>query len=152
MTSEENEAVARQAIEAVNAFAAGGPWGDVSALNAASYRIHAPGLTLDGEELRAYMTNVNAGFPGNRFTVVDAVSAGDRVALRTTWRSVQSGPYEGLPPSDKQIEIEQFFFMRLEDGKIAEVWTVWDSLGMAVQLGVVPAGQPSEMPQPTATG
>jgi steroid delta-isomerase-like uncharacterized protein len=107
---------------------------------------------MTSEENEAVARRSIEAVPGNRFTIVDAVSAGDRVALRTTWRGVQSGPYEGLPPSDKQIEIEQFFFLRLEDGKIAEDWTVWDSLGMAVQLGLVPAGQASDAPQPAATG
>jgi hypothetical protein len=28
---------------------------------------------------------------------------------------------------------------RIEDGKIAEDWTVWDALGLVAQIGAVPA-------------
>jgi predicted ester cyclase len=45
----------------------------------------------------------------------------------------------GVPPTGKQIEVEAISVFRIEDGKIAEEWTVWDALGLLQQVEAVPA-------------
>jgi len=50
----------------------------------------------------------------------------------------------GVPPTGKRIEVTGITVNRISGGKIAEDWTVWDSLGLLRQLGVVPAPGQSE--------
>ena len=53
------------------------------------------------------------------------------------------GPF---PPSGKPVEIPFSGLLRLEDGKIAELWVEWDNLNALVQLGhfVPPGGETPE--------
>jgi len=50
----------------------------------------------------------------------------------------------GVPPTGKQIEVIGITVNRISEGKIAEDWTVWDSLGLLRQLGAVPVSGRSE--------
>ena len=49
------------------------------------------------------------------------------------------GPF---PPSGLELEIPFIGLLRIEDGKIAEIWVEWDNLNALAQLGHFP---PPEM-------
>jgi predicted ester cyclase len=44
----------------------------------------------------------------------------------------------GIPPTGAKIDVSAISIHRMHDGKIAETWEVWDTLGFLQQLGVVP--------------
>jgi predicted ester cyclase len=44
----------------------------------------------------------------------------------------------GIPPTGNAVRVDAISIHRMEDGKIAETWEVWDTLGFLQQLGVVP--------------
>ena len=48
-------------------------------------------------------------------------------------------PTSKKPPTGKKISVDAISIHRMEGGKIAETWEVWDTLGFLQQLGVVPA-------------
>ncbi len=45
----------------------------------------------------------------------------------------------GIPATGKRIEMTGIAIVRVAGGKIAELWTESDQMGMMQQLGVVPA-------------
>ena len=45
----------------------------------------------------------------------------------------------GVAPTGKQVTVTGITISRIADGKIAEEWTNWDTLGMLTQLGAIPA-------------
>ncbi|MGB5302463.1 MAG: ester cyclase, partial [Gemmatimonadota bacterium] len=47
----------------------------------------------------------------------------------------QMGPF---PPSGKQLELPFIGLLRVENGKIAEIWVEWDNLNALAQLGHFP--------------
>jgi predicted ester cyclase len=47
----------------------------------------------------------------------------------------------GIPPTGKDVRVDAISIFRMDGGKIAEMWEVWDTLGFLQQLGVVPAAQ-----------
>ena len=49
----------------------------------------------------------------------------------------------GLPPTGKQIVVSAVIIDRFKDGKSVEHWSLFDSLGMMQQLGLVPPPQPA---------
>lgn len=62
----------------------------------------------------------------------------DRVTVRWTGSGTHKAEVMGIPPTGKSVRVDAISVLRIADGKIAEMWEVWDTLGMLQQLGVVP--------------
>jgi len=88
-----------------------------------------------------------AGAPDLHVTIDDMIAEGDKVALRWTTRGTERGsvrtPLGVTPATERAIDIPGINIFRVVNGKIAEEWIVWDTLGWAQQLGLV-----SRPPQP----
>jgi steroid delta-isomerase-like uncharacterized protein len=85
------------------------------------------------EVIGTYQTGVD-GF----WEVQDLVASGDRVVARWIGRGTHIGELNGMPPTGRKVEVDAISIHRMENGKIAENWTVWDTLGFLRQLGVIP--------------
>jgi steroid delta-isomerase-like uncharacterized protein len=73
-----------------------------------------------------------------RWTIEEIFSAGDRVVVRWTGSGSHVGELNGVPPTGRPIRVDAITIHRMADGKIAETWEVWDTLGLLQQIGVVP--------------
>ena len=82
----------------------------------------------------AYQTGVDG-----HWEIEEMFSAGDRVVVRWTGSGTHVGEINGIPPTNKKVRVDAISIHRMADGKIAETWEVWDTLGFLQQLGVVPA-------------
>ena len=80
-------------------------------------------------------------FPDLHFTVEDILVDGDRVATRHTWTGTHKGELQGIPPTNKRVMSWEIEIDRVEKGRIAEVWTRYDTLGVMQQLGLSPLGE-----------
>jgi steroid delta-isomerase-like uncharacterized protein len=87
------------------------------------------------EEISAY----RAAFPDLRYTVEDQLAEGDLVASRWTVRGTHRGELMGIAPTGKEIGLTGITIQRFANGKIAEEWWNWDTLGLMQQLGAIPA-------------
>lgn len=65
-------------------------------------------------------------------------SSGDMVAVHETYSGTQTGQMGPFPPSGKELEIPFIGLLRIENGKIAEIWVEWDNLSALAQLGHFP--------------
>jgi ketosteroid isomerase-like protein len=74
-----------------------------------------------------------------RWEVHETIDAGDRVMVRWTGHAVHDAEVMGIPPTGREIRVDALTLLRIEDGRIAENWTSWDTLGMLQQIGAVPA-------------
>ena len=54
-------------------------------------------------------------------------------------RGTHTGEFQGIPPTGKQVTMGGISINRFAEGKLAEHWSQFDSLGLMQQLGVVPA-------------
>ncbi len=70
--------------------------------------------------------------------IEEIFSVDDRVVVRWTGTGTHNGEINGIPPTGKRIRVDAITIHQLRDGKIAETWEVWDTLGFLQQLGVVP--------------
>jgi len=103
---------------------------------------HDPALpepTSGPEGLKQLVTGYRAAFPDLSFTIDDQIAEGDRVVTRWTARGTHEGDLWGIAATGKQGTVTGITIDRFQGGKIAEVWTNWDTLGLMQQLGVVPA-------------
>ena len=99
-----------------------------------------PGQTGPDVE-RQIMTLFFSAFPDLQGTVEDLFAEGDRVAVRLMWRGTNSGSFNGMPPTDKQVAFSTTNIFRLVNGKIAENWPQVDMMGLMQQLGAIAASQ-----------
>jgi ketosteroid isomerase-like protein len=70
--------------------------------------------------------------------VEEMIAEGDRVMVRWSSRGTHLGESHGLPPTGKQVTNSGINIFRVADGKIAEVWDIFDRLWLWQQLGVLP--------------
>lgn len=84
---------------------------------------------------RAFMS----GFSQSRNLVEDQVAEGDRVATRVNWTAIHSGTFNGIPPSNRPVQMDVYVFDRFENGKIVDHRAVFDVMGLLQQIGAIPA-------------
>lgn len=95
----------------------------------------------DIKEFKRYCREWLSAFPDLHFTVDDIVVEGDRVATRHVWTGTHKGELQGIPPTNKKVISWEIEIDRIVGGKIAEVWTRYDTLGVMQQLGLVPTSR-----------
>jgi steroid delta-isomerase-like uncharacterized protein len=109
-------------------------------LIASNFVDHDPQSSVQGLEgykqfVRYYLT----AFPDSHFTVEDEISEGQMVVTRWTVTGTHTGNLGAIPATGRRITITGISCGRVENGKMVEAWTNWDTLGMMQQLGVLAA-------------
>jgi predicted ester cyclase len=51
----------------------------------------------------------------------------------------QLGPMGPFPPSGKKVQFDFGAILRVENGKLAELWVTWDNMTVLAQLGYLAA-------------
>ena len=83
---------------------------------------------------QAYFT----AFPDLHITTDMLVAEGDKVTKVWTANCTHKGELMGIKATGKKVVVKGIEVFRLADGKIAEIWSIMDNLGMMQQLGVIP--------------
>ena len=71
-------------------------------------------------------------------TIDEMMAEGDRVMVQWTFHGTHQGEFNGLAPTGKQVSYSGINIFRIAEGKIAEVWDLFDRLWLWQQLGVLP--------------
>ena len=93
------------------------------------------------EGVRAEVDFWLSAFPDASVSIEDLIAEGDRVVARLTSRGTHGGDFMGTPPTGRSIAIQEIDIVRIENGKLAEIWAAPDIFSMLVQLGALPAGE-----------
>ena len=81
---------------------------------------------------------INA-FPDVKATILDMVAEGDKVAFIVNGKGTHTGgPYMGIPPTGKKIDMTNTWIVRVVDGKIMEHNGTGSFVVSLQQLGVMP--------------
>ncbi len=98
-----------------------------------------------GTDFAAHLKNVistlRTAFPDLLFEVHEVICEGNVVACRSTMTGshqgpLQIGPMAGLPVNGTRIEVPHMHFFRYDDeGRLTDLWHVWNTLMLARQLG-----------------
>jgi steroid delta-isomerase-like uncharacterized protein len=99
--------------------------------------------SLSRDALLQSIGKYSAAFSDRQFIVKDQIAEGVQVVTRCVWRGIHTGDFQGLPSTGKEISISAFFAKHFKDGKIVELWFLFDQLSMMQQLGLFP---PKEKP------
>ena len=98
-----------------------------------------PGMPNDREGVKAGLGMFLGAFPDVKVTSDFMLAEGDKVAMHFTMRATHTGEWLGIPATGKRINMTGIVIVRIAGGRIAELWTESDTMGMMQQLGVVPA-------------
>jgi steroid delta-isomerase-like uncharacterized protein len=97
------------------------------------------------EEFKEFLRQDAAVFPDSAQTARHVVAEGDLVAVWATYEGTQQGPMGPFPASRRRMRLDFAAFLRIEDGKIAEMWVTWDNVAGLARLGHFPP-TPSQSP------
>lgn len=149
--AEHNRAVARRWIDAFNARDDDAE----AAARTADYIAHAPdsiqSAALDGDAWVEFLGVFLDGFPDLHLEVLDSAADEGMVAQRILFTGTHTGPFRGLPPTNRQVRFSGLEINRMADGKVAEHWFQLDSITLFQQLGLHVVPGPRLLPRLVAS-
>jgi len=105
---------------------------------------HPPRGPAKGYEgYRAMAERFVKGIPDLHFEIEGAVEAGDTVALRLRITGTHRGEHLGVPATGRRVEVQGRPWLRVKEGKVVEVWSLYDERGMLEQMGVLSLESPA---------
>ncbi|MGY1671988.1 ester cyclase [Geodermatophilus sp. SYSU D00710] len=112
---------------------------DVLAPDVVRHSQATPHLSIsDRGQFKDFLRQDAETFPDNVQTFTQVLVDGDRAAVWATYEGTQTGPMGPFPPSGKKARFDFAGVFRVEDGRIAEMWLVWDNVTVLSQLGHLP--------------
>lgn len=133
MTRDERIAVVRAYFDAVNR-------GDIDAAVArlgAKFVQHTAGLPPGPQTVKWTLGMFLGGFPDLRMEIDFVLADEDRVITRVRSTGTHRGTFLGHAATNKAFSATGIDIMRVDEGKIIERWTEFDTFGMLKQLGIV---------------
>ena len=124
--SEENKAMVRHMVEGINAGVEEATVDELFAPRAA-------------RRVKRLFAEFRTAFPDWQEEIVQLVAEGDAVAGRFRCSGTHRGKFLGEAPTGKRMDVEEVFFLRVEDGKFVDFWGLEDSLNRMRQLGLLPS-------------
>lgn len=100
-----------------------------------------PGLVITSlAELKAFLEQDAATMEGARVDIDSLVAEGDRVALFGTFSGKHVGNFGPIEATGRSVSVNLHGMFRIEGGRIAEFWVLWDNAFVLTQLGHSPFG------------
>ena len=107
-------------------------WDEAMADN---YVGHVNADTIPSREIgKGFIGALLTAFPNIHYTVEDMVTEGNKVTSRWSATATHTGDLFGMPPTGKDVTMIGITIFRVVNGRIAELWDVWDQAGMMAQL------------------
>jgi len=100
--------------------------------------MHSADGDVNYEQHKEFLRAIFIAFPDLHETSEVLVAEGEQVARVYTAKGTFKDEFMGIPPTEKRIEVKGIQVFRIVDGRITEVWSSSDDLGMMQQLGVIP--------------
>jgi predicted ester cyclase len=100
----------------------------------ATFHYRTASIETGRDSLRDLVAEWRAAFPDLVFEIHDLVGEGDVVAIRLTYRGTHLGPWRGLEPTGRSIEVGEMMFFRFDGHVLVEMWELDDHATMTQQL------------------
>ncbi len=123
--SEENKALVLRMVEGINA-------GDIEGT---VEELFAPRAA---RRVKRLFMEFYTAFPDWHEEIVELVAEENTVAGRFRCSGTHRGEFLGEAPTGRRMQVEEVFFLKVEDGKFVDFWALEDSLGRMRQLGLIP--------------
>jgi len=116
----------------------------VDALVSESCVSHAPmpGQTPGREGIKHGLRQFHAAFSDIRIQTRDTIAEGDKVVGYFSVAAVHSGDFMGMPATGEHVKYDEMAIVRIDDGRIAEHWSVADTFAMLQKIGATQRTEP----------
>jgi predicted ester cyclase len=103
---------------------------------APNFKFYGPSARggLDAEGFMRFIAETRAAFSNKRFTELDRIVEGDRVALRFRMTGTHDGGFHGIPPTGATIDVEGCDVVYILGDKITVVRAYFDLLPIVQNL------------------
>jgi steroid delta-isomerase-like uncharacterized protein len=81
---------------------------------------------------------LRTAFPDFHITIDELLVDTDKVVMRYRGHGTHRGPFGAAPPTNKDVTYTGIAILRISNGKIAEEWTEYDSIGLMRQVQAIP--------------
>ena len=134
MSLEENKAIVRKMIEAINKQ----NLASLDLLMATDFLYHMPMQQIQGlDVMKQGVEEEIHSFPDLHVRIEDMMAEGDKVCIRLKETVTHTGEFRGLAPTGKKLVYTAVAIFRIVEGKIVEGWGVYDQMDFFKQLGVI---------------
>jgi steroid delta-isomerase-like uncharacterized protein len=89
---------------------------------------------LDADGFRDFIKETRAAFSNKRFTELDRIVEGDRVALRFRMTGTQDGMFCGIPPTGATLDTEGCDIIYIRGERITEVRAYFDLMATVQRI------------------
>jgi len=86
----------------------------------------------------AYLEEVRRAFPDLVLATEDVVAEGDRVVVRWSFTGTHQDQMRDLAATGRRVAFAGMSMYRLAEGRIAEIWTSFDTIGYLRQMEALP--------------
>ena len=131
---EQNKKAVTDWIDAVNSR----QFDKVLTVFADNYVYHPNDTVRGPQKAVAWVKSFVDGFD-IKLKLVHLVAEGDLVNYHMQVTGKQIAPFGGMPASNKDISVETIGIVRMENGKVAEEWEIFEEMKMLQQIGAMPA-------------
>lgn len=91
------------------------------------------------EKHKMVMALMREMYPNLRSENMDITGSGDIAAFRGTMRWTFSKEIPGHPPpTGKEVSYQMATFIHIKNGKVVEIFNIWDTMSANQQIGLVP--------------
>jgi steroid delta-isomerase-like uncharacterized protein len=97
-----------------------------------------PDFGMGREGFKRQWRRWREAFPDLHFQVEELVAEGDTVVSRWTLTGTHTGPFLGIAPTGRTIQVCGMSLDHLRDGLLVSGFDGWDNLGLRQQLGAIP--------------
>jgi steroid delta-isomerase-like uncharacterized protein len=101
-------------------------------------QVPLPGQGPGVEGLKGALRGLRTAFPDMHWSIDEQITEGDKVVTRFEWIGTHCGPFLGVPATDRSVKVWGMVIDCFDGGKIKDTRMIMDTLGLMIQLGVVP--------------
>jgi steroid delta-isomerase-like uncharacterized protein len=134
--SEENKELVRRFFDAV-ASGDESRLDDIVAIDAVDHTPF-PNQAAGREGVKQIFRSLRSAFPDFQQEILELISEGDRVAVRSMLRGTHQGEFMGVPATGRPVEIESIDILTVRGGRFVEHWGLFDQMALMSQLGAMP--------------
>lgn len=92
------------------------------------------GLGMGPEAIKRLVTMYRSAFPDLTLQTEQVIAEKEMVAIHWVSSGTHRADFLGAPPTGRRVQIDGISILQIERGKIAEVFTTWDTLNLIKQF------------------